>query len=126
MDWLREVCIVETEDDVYYDAESADEEEVEQFINNLKAVARWFTENVEEENEKLEKLSFKTVDDFKTYLEEEEEGFCLAQKMVAAAYCTKYGIEIDEDTELYVDDQLYYFNDSRDFHYEFETDIDLG
>ena len=120
MDWLREVCIVETEDDVYYDAEGADEEEVELFVNNIKA------QNVDEENELLDNLSFKTAEDFITYLDEDEDGLCLAQKMVAAAYCTWKGIEIDDDIELYVDDQLYYFNDSREVHYEYETDIDLG
>ena len=120
MDWLREVCIVETEDDVYYDAESADEEEIELFINNLKA------QNVEEENEELEQLSFKTAEDFIAYLDDEYDGICLAPKMVAAAYCAKKGIEIDEETELYVDEQLYYFNDCRNVHYEYSTDIDLG
>ena len=120
MDWLREVCIVETEDDVYYDAEGADGEEVELFVNNIKA------QNVDEENELLDNLSFKTAEDFITYVDEDEDGLCLAQKMVAAAYCTWKGIEIDDDTELYVDDQLYYFNDSREVHYEYETDIDLG
>ena len=120
MDWLKEVCIVETEDEVYYDAEGADEEEVELFIHNIKA------QNEEEENELLEKLSFKTAEDFTTYLDEDEDGLCLAQKMVAAAYCTREGIKIDDDTELYVDEQLYYFNDSRELHYEFSIDIDLG
>ena len=120
MDWLKEVCIVETEDEVYYDAEGADEEEVELFINNIKA------QNDEEENELLEKLSFKTAKDFITYLDEDEDGLCLAQKMVAAAYCTREGINIDDDTELYVDEQLYYFNDSREVHYEYSIDIDLG
>ena len=85
MDWLKEVCIVETEDEVYYDAEGAAEEEVELFINNIKA------QNDEEENELLEKLSFKTAEDFTTYLDEDEDGLCLAQKMVAAAYCTREG-----------------------------------
>jgi hypothetical protein len=120
MDWLREVCIVETEDEVYYDADGADEEEVELFIKNIKAQC------VDEENELLEKLSFKTAEDFKTYLDEDGDDLSLASKMVGAAYCTRKGIEIDDDTELYVDNQLYYFNDCRNFHYEYETDIDLG
>ena len=46
--------------------------------------------------------------------------------MVAAAYCTREGIRIDDDTKLYVDEQLYYFNDSREVHYEYSIDIDLG
>ncbi len=120
MDWLREVCIVETEDEVYYDAEVADEEEVELFIKNIKAQC------VDEENELLEKLSFKTAEDFKTYLDEDGDDLGLASKMVGAAYCTRKGIEIDDDTRLQVDNQLYYFNDCRNFHYEYETDIDLG
>ena len=120
MDCLREVCIVETEDEVYYDADVADEEEVELFINNLKA------QNLEEENAKLEQLSFKTAEDFIAYLDDDDDGLLLAQKMVAAAYCTNQAIEIDDETELYVDSQLYYFNDCRDVHYEYSTDIDLG
>ncbi len=120
MDWLREVCIVETEDDVYYDAESSDEEDVELFINNLKAL------NEDYENETLEQLSFKTAEDFISYLDNDDDGLGLAYKMVVAAYCTQQGIRISVETELYVDEQLYYFNDSRDVHYEYSTDIDLG
>jgi len=120
MDWLREVCIVETEDDVFYDADTASEKEVERFVNNIKA------QNIEEGNELLEKLSFKTAEDFITYLDEDPDGLCLAQAMVAAAYCTKQGIEIDDETRLCVPVQLYYFNDCIDVHYEYETDIDLG
>lgn len=120
MDWLREVCIIETKDDVYFDAESADEDDIEMFINNIKA------QNTEDENEKLEQLKFATPEDFIAYLEDEDQELLLAQKMVAAAYCTSQGIEIDEDTTLYVDEQLYYFNDCRDVHYEYSTDIDLG
>lgn len=120
MDWLREVCIVETDNDVYYDAESSDEETADLFIQNLKA------QNLAEENELLERLSFGTAEDFLTYLSENEDGLCLAQKMVAAAFCTSRGIEIDEDTCLYVEEQLYFFNDSREVHYEIEADIDLG
>lgn len=120
MDWLKEICIVETEDEVYYDAESADEEDVELFINNLKA------QNTDEENEELEKLSFNTAEDFVSYLDSDDDELNLAQKMIAAAYCTKQGIEIDDDTELYVDEQLYYFNDCRGVHYEYSIDIDLG
>lgn len=120
MDWLREVCIVETEDDVYYDAKSFSEKEIELFINNLKA------QNLEEENEMLEQLSFKTAEDFITYLDKNDDELCLASKMVAAAYCTKQGIEIDDETRLCVHSQLYYFNDCRGVHYEYDTDIDLG
>ncbi len=120
MDWLREVCIIETENEVYYDAESADEEEIELFINNLKA------QNIEEENEKLEELSFETANDFIAYLDDDGDDLLLAQKMVAAAYCTQQGIEINDETELSVEEQLYYFNDCRDVHYEYSTDIDLG
>ena len=45
---------------------------------------------------------------------------------VGRSACTRKGIEIDDDTELYVDEQQYYIHDSRDFHYEYESDIDLG
>lgn len=120
LDWLREVCIVETENEVYYDAESSEKNTVEMFIKNLKA------QNVEEENKLLEKLSFKSAKDFIVYLKEDRDGMHLAQKMVAAAYCTRKGIAIDDNTDLYVKEQLYYLNDSRDLHYEYAIDIDLG
>jgi len=120
MGWLKTVCIVETEDDVYYDAEAADKEEVDLFINNLKA------QNTEEENELLEKLSFDSAQDFVKYLDDDPDEIGLPYKMIAAAYCTCQGIEIKDDTQMNVDEQLYYFNDSRDVHYEYSTDIDLG
>lgn len=70
MDWLREVCIVETDNEVYYDAESSEKDTVELFINNLKA------QNVEDENRLLEKLSFKSAKDFIVYLNEDRDGLC--------------------------------------------------
>lgn len=120
LEWLKEVCIVETEEEVYYDAEQADEEVVDLFIKNLKFLLS------NDDEELLEKLSFKTAKDFIAFLDDDDNDLALAYYMICAAYCTKYGIAIDDDTELYVEDQLYYFNDSRDVHYERSTDIDLG
>jgi hypothetical protein len=117
MDWLKKECIVETDYEVYYDASSADDEEIELFISNIKA------QNLDEENEKLEKMSFEAAAGF---IKDEDDDLQLASKIVNAAYCTRKGIEIDDDTELYVDEQQYYINDSRDFHYEYESDIDFG
>lgn len=125
MDWLKKECNILTDDEVYYNASFAsagliDKKEIEMFINNVKA------QMCEEDRELLEKLSFKTAEDFSSYLDEDEDGICLAQVMVAAAYCTAQKIEIDDETEMYVDDQKYIICDGRDFYYEYETDIDLG
>ena len=119
-DWFREFCIVETEDDVYYDAYSATEEERELFVNNIKA------NYCDEEAKHIENLSFATADDFVKFLNDDEEDLSLADTMVCAAFCAKQGIAIDDDTRICEDVQLYYFNDCREFHYEYETDIDLG
>jgi hypothetical protein len=119
-DWFREYCIVETEDDVYYDAYGATEEETELFVNNIKA------QYGDEEAEHIENLSFATADDFVKFLDEDEEDLSLPYAMVCAAYCAQQGIAIDDDTRICEDVQLYYFNDSCEFHYEYETDIDLG
>lgn len=119
-DWFREYCIVETEDDVYYDAYGATEEETELFVNNIKA------QYGDEEAEHIENLSFATADDFVKFLDEDEEDLGLPYAMVCAAYCAQQGIAIDDDTRICEDVQLYYFNDSCEFHYEYETDIDLG
>lgn len=120
MKWLKEVCIIETEDEVYYDAEFETKEVVTLFIKNLKAQCD------DGEYKLMEKMSFETVESFITFLDADEDGPLLAQMMVAAAYCARYGIEINDDTELYVDEQIYYFNDCRGTHYEYSTDIDLG
>lgn len=120
---IEKMCdafIVETDDEVYYDAESADDDEKELFINNIKG------QMMEEEVEVFESLVWEDADAFIEYLENSPDEFHLAQMIVAAAYCTREGIEIDEDTCLYEDDQLYYFNDCMDLHYEIEIDIDLG
>ena len=120
---IEKMCdafIVETDDEVYYDAESADDDEKELFINNIKG------QMMEEEVEVFESLVWEDADAFIEYLENSPDEFHLAQMIVAAAYCTREGIEIDEDTCLYEDEQLYYFNDCMDLHYEIEIDIDLG
>lgn len=120
IDKLCDSFIVETDDEVYYDAENADDDEKERFINNIKA------QMVEEEVEVFESLIWKSAEEFTEYLDNAPDEFNLAQMIVAAAYCTRNYIEIDEDTSLYEDEQQYYFNDCMDFHYEIEIDIDLG
>ena len=125
MDWLKKECNILTDYEVYYNASFAsagliDKKEIEMFINNVKA------QMIEEDWKLLKKLSFKTAEDFSSYLDENGDGICLAQVMVAAAYCTDKKIEIDDETEMYVDAQKYIICDGRDFYYEYETDIDLG
>lgn len=120
---IEKMCdsfIVETDDEVYYDAENADDDEKERFINNIKA------QMIEEEVEVFESLIWKSAEEFTEYLDNAPDEFNLAQMIVAAAYCTRNYIEIDEDTCMYEDEQQYYFNDCMDFHYEIEIDIDLG
>lgn len=117
---LRDSFIVETEDQVYYDAECGDDDIRDMFINNIKA------QMTDKEQEIFEALQFTDAESFAKYLDEQPDDICLASTLVNAAYCTFCGIEIDDDTREYVDEQLYYFNDCRDFHYEYETDIDLG
>lgn len=112
-DWFREFCIVETEDDVYYDAYSATEEERELFVNNIKA------NYCDEEAEHIENLSFATADDFVKFLNDDEEDLSLPDSMVCAAFCAQQGIAIDDDTRICEVVQLYYFNDCREFHLNF-------
>lgn len=117
---LREAFIVETDDEVYYDAESADEYTQDQFINNIKA------QMTDDEVEAFESLQWKGAEAFTNYLEDCPDDFDLRQMIITAAYCTRQCMDIDDDTRLYVDEQLYYFNDCRDFHHKYEADIDLG
>ena len=117
---LRKAFIVETDDEVYYDAESADEYTQDQFINNIKA------QMTDDEVEAFESLQWKGAEAFTNYLEDCPDDFDLRQMIITAAYCTRQCMDIDDDTRLYVDEQLYYFNDCRDFHYKYEVDIDLG
>lgn len=113
--------IIETEDQVYYDAETADEKEKKLFIANIQA------QNVKEEQERLASMLYVDADDFIKVLSDEDDDLNLAQKLVAAAYCTRRGIKIDDDTEVIRDFDLYYFNTCCDnLHYEYEIDIDLG
>lgn len=120
IDKLREAFIVETDDEVYYDAESASEYAQDRFINNIKA------QMTEDEIEVFESLQWNGAEAFTRYLEDCPDDFDLRQKIITAAYCTRQCIDIDDDTRLCVDDQLYYFNDCMDFHFEYEVDIDLG
>ena len=118
---LRTEFIVETDDQVYYDAEGCGDEDIrDMFINNLKA--QMYGNYVK----KFEALKYTDADSFINYLNEDPDDLGLAQAIVVAAYCTFYGIEIDDNTRECADEQLYYFNDCQDFHYEYETDIDLG
>ena len=116
---LRDSFIVETEDQVYYDAETAEEDMKDLFISNIEA------QMIKSEIKIFETLKYTDAASFINYLEEQPD-MNLAQIIVVAAYCAFYCIEIDEDTREVADEQLYYFNDCQDLHYEYETDIDLG
>lgn len=118
---LKKTFIVETEDQVYYDAEGGlDKSAPDSFIANILA------QLTDKEKRLFQSMQYSDAKSFIKYLKEEPDEIPLAQIIVAAAYCTFYGIKIDDDTRECAEEQLYYFNDDRDLHYEYETDIDLG
>lgn len=119
---LRDAFIVETDYEVYYDAETADEYKKDQFINNIKA------QMTDDEVVVFESLQWEGAEAFTKYLEDCPDDFDLRDMIITAAYCSLWDINIDDDddTRLYEDKQLYYFNDCMDFHYEYEMDIDFG
>jgi hypothetical protein len=83
-------------------------------------------QNNEEENNKLEQLSFKTDGDFDKYLAKDQDGMGLVSKLIIAAYCTMKGIVIDNTTELHEEERQYFIHDNRDFYYGDFIEINLG
>lgn len=117
---LRYAFIVEDDDQVYYDAETFDEEYKTLFIKNLRAL------NLPKENEILDGMVYSSPEDFVVYLEEDPDDLQLADKIIYAAYATWLGYSIENDDPRIVREwTLYYFNDCMGLHYETETDIDL-
>ena len=118
---LRYAFIVEDDDQVYYDAETFDEEYKTLFIENLRA------QNLPEENEILDGMVYSSPEDFVVYLEEDPDDLNLASKIICAAYVMHLGYSIENDDPRIVREwTLYYFNDCMGLHYETESDIDLG
>ena len=117
---MRDSFIVETEDEGYYDAESADDCIKDLFIGNIKALL------TEDDAELFDSLTWQSAEAFAGYLNSSPDDFDLATIIAGAAYCTRRGIEIDDDTRICKHADLYYFNDCRDLHYEHETDLDIG
>lgn len=118
---LRYAFIVEDDDQVYYDAETFDEEYKTLFIKNLRAL------NLPKENEILDGMVYSSPEDFVVYLEEDPDDLQLADKIIYAAYATWLGYSIENDDPRIVREwTLYYFNDCMGLHYETESDIDLG
>ena len=117
---FRYAFIVEDDDQVYYDAETFDEEYKTLFIKNLRA------QNLPKENEILDGMVYSSPEDFVVYLEEDPDDLQLADKIIYAAYATWLGYSIENDDPRIVREwTLYYFNDCMGLHYETETDIDL-
>ena len=77
---LRDTFIVETEDQVYYDAETAEEDMKDLFIDNINA------QLTDKEKQKFEALKYTDAKMFINYLEEQPDDINLAQIIVAAAY----------------------------------------
>ena len=117
---MRDSFIVETEDEVYYDAESADDCIKDLFISNIKALL------TEDDAELFDSLTWQGAEAFAGYLSSSPDDFDLATIIAGAAYCTRRGIEIDDDTRICKHADIYYLNDCRDLHYEHETDLDIG
>ena len=116
IEWMEYDFIVETDDEVYFDADR-DEELKELFFKNLQA------QYTEEEWSVVGSTQWSAEELVKEF-DEDSEGYHIAQSIVTAAYCAYYDIEIDDDTCEQAESQLWYFNGV--FHYEIETDIDLG
>ena len=117
---LKDTFIVESDYETYYNAEWEDEDTQELFIHNIKALM------ADSEIEIFENMQFTDADSFTQYLDEDPDDLLLPQSIVAAAYCTYCRMDIEEGEYVYLDSQLYYFNDGMDFHYEYETDIDVN
>ena len=115
---LKDSFVVETDDEVYYDAEREDEKRKEMFIHNIKALM------ADSEIEIFENMQFTDAESFTQYLDEDPDDINLPYKIIAAAYCTYFDIDLSGYPRVCYKCQLYYFNDYMDFHYEYETDID--
>lgn len=115
---LRTDFIVETEDRVYYWAGNG-YSDPDLFIENIKA------QMTDSQVEIFEALKYTDPDSFVNYLNEDPDELQLAILIVNAAYCNLDQIDV-EDADVYIDDEVYYFNDeTTGFGYEIETDIDL-
>ena len=117
IEWLKDCCIVETEDNVFYDGFTTDREQKDLFISNIRALS------VDEENEAIEALKFETSQELEDYLLNDET--CMFQKMIDAAWFTFRDEHIDDDSDAYVDIQLWHIDDCREVHVEIETDVDV-
>ena len=117
LEWLKHCCIVETEDKVFYDGFNADDEQKDLFISNIRAL------NLDEENEAIEALKFETSQELEEYLLNDE--IDMVQKVINSAWFTFRDEQIDDDSDAYVDSQLWYINDCREVHVEIETDVDV-
>ena len=85
-----------------------------------------FIVETEDDAELFDSLTWQGAEAFAGYLSSSPDDFDLATIIAGAAYCTRRGIEIDDDTRICKHADLYYFNDCRDLHYEHETDLDIG
>lgn len=120
LDVLIEDFIVETKDEVYYDAYKESDENKELFLKNFKV------QLIDSEWKEVTSTEW-TVEELINEFDEDPNGYHIADCLATAGYCVKYGIELDDDSRVCVDSQLYYFNcDCPHIHYEFETDIDFG
>ena len=120
LDVITEDFIIETEDEVYYDAYKESDENKELFLKNFKV------QLIESEWKEVTSTEW-TVEELINEFDEDPNGYHIADCLATAGYCVKYGIELNDDSRVCVDSQLYYFNcDCPHMHYEFETDIDFG
>ena len=118
---LRYAFIVEDDDQVYYDAETFDEEYKTLFIENLRA------QNLPEENEILDGMVYSSPEDFVVYLEEDPDDLHLANKIICAAYALYNGYDLtDEDTCFAAEEQWYHLEDGMGLSYDIEMDINFG
>ena len=112
IDKLKDAFIVETEDEVFYDADISDDSTKNTFISNIEKQMK------KEEIKILRSLNYTDADSFVDYLEKDPNGIALRERITRAAYCMKHG-----PFKTHVPPQLIYYNDCMDLHYEYVTDI---
>ena len=106
LEFLKSEIIVESENDVYIDASSYDEETVEWWIEE-------FLYDLLDNDEKtyFEKYEVESYDDLKDILK--DENYYLAKKLINSALLLKRQIPREE---------VYYINNSGSFHLEVPRD----
>lgn len=121
VEFLRSEIVVETREDVLYDANEASEEQKDALVKNMLCLLE-----SDEDWDDLQGMTFEKTADLETYLNNDPDSLNIGPLIICAAVMTFYGKNGEDAEGFHVGEDEYFITLDEDHYYACEMEVEIG